>query len=67
MEIGVPANGQCSVSGLVIHDLFKGETLKMPLPDGWHFNNKIKQTTSITSLQFRGFLLLECSLDHSEN
>ncbi|PTM57651.1 YunG family protein [Desmospora activa] len=37
-----PARGQCGVTALVVHDILGGEILKTPLPEGWHFYNKIE-------------------------
>ncbi len=36
-----PPNGQCSVTSLVVQDLFGGEILKMQVPGGTHFYNRI--------------------------
>ena len=36
-----PAAGQCNVTALLVHELFGGELLKTPLPDGDHFYNRI--------------------------
>ena len=36
-----PASGQCNVTALLVHDLFGGDILKTPLPDGEHFYNRI--------------------------
>jgi hypothetical protein len=36
-----PAAGQCSVTALLIHELFGGDLLKTPLPAGDHFYNGI--------------------------
>jgi hypothetical protein len=36
-----PAAGQCNVTALLIYDLFGGELLKTPLPEGDHFYNRI--------------------------
>jgi hypothetical protein len=36
-----PARGQCGVTALVVNDLLGGEILKTPLPEGWHFYNRI--------------------------
>jgi hypothetical protein len=36
-----PAAGQCNVTSLLIHELFGGDLLKMPLPAGDHFYNRI--------------------------
>ena len=36
-----PARGQCNVTALLVNDLFGGDILKTPLPDGDHFYNRI--------------------------
>lgn len=36
-----PAKGQCSVTSLVVQDLFGGEILKTQVPGGTHFYNSI--------------------------
>lgn len=36
-----PAKGQCSVTSLVVQDLFGGEILRTQVPDGTHFYNRI--------------------------
>ena len=36
-----PARGQCNVTALLANDLFGGDILKTPLPDGDHFYNRI--------------------------
>jgi hypothetical protein len=36
-----PAAGQCNVTALLVHELFGGELLKTPLPEGDHFYNRI--------------------------
>jgi hypothetical protein len=36
-----PARGQCNVTALLIHEIFGGEILKTPLPEGDHFYNRI--------------------------
>ena len=36
-----PAKGQCSVTSLVVQDLFGGEILKTQVPGGTHFYNRI--------------------------
>jgi hypothetical protein len=36
-----PARGQCNVTALLANDLFGGNILKTPLPDGDHFYNRI--------------------------
>ena len=37
-----PAAGQCSVTSLLIRELFGGDLLKTPLPAGDHFYNRIE-------------------------
>ena len=37
----VPALGQCSVTALVVHDIFGGDILKTRTPQGIHFYNRI--------------------------
>ena len=36
-----PARGQCNVTALLVNDLYGGDILKTPLPDGDHFYNRI--------------------------
>ena len=36
-----PAAGQCNVTALLVFELFGGELLKTPLPEGDHFYNRI--------------------------
>lgn len=36
-----PAAGQCNVTALLVHELFGGDLLKTPLPEGDHFYNRI--------------------------
>jgi hypothetical protein len=36
-----PAKGQCSVTALVVHDIFGGDILKTRTPGGTHFYNRI--------------------------
>jgi len=36
-----PAAGQCNVTAILVYDLFGGELLKTPLPEGDHFYNRI--------------------------
>ena len=36
-----PANGQCNVTAILIHELYGGEILKTTLHDGDHFYNRI--------------------------
>ena len=38
---GNPARGQCNVTALLANDLFGGNILKTPLPEGDHFYNRI--------------------------
>ncbi|MFN3720002.1 MAG: hypothetical protein ACK4UW_13965 [Rhizobium rhizophilum] len=48
-----PARGQCGVTSLVAHDLFKGYILKTLLPEGQHFYNFIGgRRYDFTSSQF---------------
>jgi hypothetical protein len=50
-----PARGQCSVTALVINNLFGGEILKTLLPEGWHFYNRIDgKRYDFTDSQFDG-------------
>lgn len=37
-----PAAGQCNVTALLVLELFGGELLKTPLPEGDHFYNRIE-------------------------
>lgn len=51
--INNPANGQCSVTSLVINDIFGGYIVKTKVSEGWHFYNKIgSQTFDFTKSQF---------------
>jgi hypothetical protein len=36
-----PAQGQCNVTAVVVHDHFGGEILKTPVGAEWHFYNRI--------------------------
>ena len=36
-----PAAGQCNVTALLVYELFGGELLKTPSPEGDHFYNRI--------------------------
>ena len=36
-----PARGQCDVTALLINELFGGQILKTPLPEGDHFYNRV--------------------------
>lgn len=48
-----PANGQCGVTALVVHDLLGGKINKTVLPSGWHFYNVVNGTRiNFTSSQF---------------
>ena len=39
--VDIPARGQCNVTALLVNELFGGEILKTPLPEGDHFYNRI--------------------------
>ncbi|MCO5161643.1 MAG: hypothetical protein M9939_10935 [Mesorhizobium sp.] len=48
-----PALGQCSVTALVVQDVFGGELLKTKVGDDWHFYNRIDGNRfDLTSAQF---------------
>lgn len=48
-----PARGQCGVTALVVQDLLGGEILKTPLPEGWHYYNRIGgEAIDFTASQF---------------
>jgi hypothetical protein len=48
-----PARGQCNVTALLVNELFGGEILKPPLPDGDHFYNRIDgKRIDLTDSQF---------------
>jgi hypothetical protein len=48
-----PARGQCNVTALLVEELFGGETLKTPLPEGDHFYNRIDGwRVDLTASQF---------------
>lgn len=48
-----PAKGQCNVTAILVYDLFGGDILKTPLPDGEHFYNRIDgERHDFTSSQF---------------
>src|SRR5215831_16155144 len=48
-----PARGQCNVTALLINELFGGEILKTPLPEGDHFYNRIDgERIDLTASQF---------------
>ena len=48
-----PARGQCNVTALLINELFGGEILKTPLPEGDHFYNRVDgERIDLTASQF---------------
>jgi hypothetical protein len=48
-----PARGQCNVTSLLLNELFGGEILKTPLPEGDHFYNRFgKERLDLTESQF---------------
>jgi hypothetical protein len=48
-----PACGQCNVTALLINELFGGDILKTPLPEGDHFYNRIAgERVDLTASQF---------------
>jgi hypothetical protein len=48
-----PARGQCNVTALLVEELFDGEILKTPLPEGDHFYNRIDgRRIDLTASQF---------------
>ncbi|WP_425593802.1 YunG family protein [Metabacillus indicus] len=50
-----PANGQCGVTALVVHDLLGGEIKKTCAAEGWHFYNEIDSVrVDFTASQFEG-------------
>ena len=50
---GNPARGQCNVTALLVNELFGGEMLKTPLPEGDHFYNRIDgKRVDLTESQF---------------
>jgi hypothetical protein len=52
-----PAKGQCSVTALVIQDIYGGELVKTRTPEGWHFYNIIdNKRLDFTNSQFAGEL-----------
>ncbi|MDM5317153.1 hypothetical protein QUF49_14185 [Fictibacillus sp. b24] len=55
-----PARGQCGVTALVVQDLLKGDIVKTPLKDGWHFYNLIEGSRyDFTHSQFESPILYE--------
>ena len=52
-KIDNPALGQCNVTALLIHEMYGGELLKTPLPDGSHYYNRVNgERIDLTSSQF---------------
>jgi hypothetical protein len=48
-----PAQGQCNVTALVLHDHFGGELLKTRVGAEWHFYNRIEgHVYDLTASQF---------------
>lgn len=48
-----PARGQCSVTACVVQQLYGGDILKTPAPDGWHFYNHLSEVRcDFTASQF---------------
>jgi hypothetical protein len=48
-----PARGQCNVTALLINELFGGDILKTPLPEGDHFyNRRAGERIVLTKSQF---------------
>ncbi len=55
-----PANGQCSVTALVIQDHFGGQLLKTKVDGQWHFYNEIDGVVyDFTDSQFAEPILYE--------
>lgn len=55
-----PARGQCNVTAVLVHDLFGGEILKTPQPDGDHFYNRIDgDRLDFTASQFEQAIAYE--------
>ncbi|MDN2582843.1 hypothetical protein [Aquibium sp. ELW1220] len=49
----VPALGQCSVTALVVNDVFGGDILKTRTPQGVHFYNRVgARRFDLTASQF---------------
>jgi len=63
-----PARGQCNVTALLINELFGGQILKTPLPEGDHFYNHIDgQRIDLTDVQFDAPInYLDIESDRSE-
>lgn len=48
-----PARGQCGVTALLLNEMFGGDILKTPLPEGTHFYNRIAgERVDLTDKQF---------------
>lgn len=48
-----PANGQCNVTAVVVHDLFGGDILRTYYPEFWHYYNRIDgKRIDLTDSQF---------------
>jgi hypothetical protein len=48
-----PARGQCSVTALVVNDIFSGEMMKTKVGDEWHYYNFIdNERVDFTASQF---------------
>jgi hypothetical protein len=48
-----PARGQCNVTAMLVHELFGGEILKTPLPEGDHYYNRLDgKRVDLTDSQF---------------
>lgn len=63
-----PARGQCSVTALLLNDLFGGDILKTPLPEGDHFYNRIDgERVDLTDKQFEApIAYLDLTSDRNE-
>ncbi len=48
-----PANGQCNVTAVVVHDLFGGDILRTGYPKFWHYYNRLNgERIDLTDSQF---------------
>jgi hypothetical protein len=63
-----PARGQCNVTALLVNEIFGGEILKTPLPEGDHFYNRVDdKRTDLTESQFEAPVnYLDIKSDRSE-
>ena len=60
MDPREPRRGQCSVTSLVVQDLFGGEIAKTKLGGAWHFYNLInEERVDLTACQFDGPITYE--------